>query len=204
MGKNEEAMGYFHRGIDILEKGGYVHPLARAYNNLGVEYFLKHDYENAIFCWEKCYEFAKKTGNKKGMIMSLGNLSDPYSLKGELDKALSCVKKAKELVEDTHDKIALGDIYHFYGKIYSNMKMWKEAFENYKKSIMIYQNASVPYEFANVLLHYGFALYENNNNCEAIDILIKSLALFKECKAERKVKEVEDLLHKVETTQHPG
>jgi tetratricopeptide (TPR) repeat protein len=206
MGRNEEAINYFNRGIEILEKGGYIHPLARAYNNLGVEYFQRKDYDNAIVCWEKSYEFAKKTGNKRGMVVALENLSDPYSQRGELEKALASLKTAKRLVEDTHDKIGLAAIYQMYGKVYSNVKKWDEAFENYNKAISILKEASTPFEMANILFHFGKALYENGNMNEASAKLRESMTLFTECRAEKKMKEVEDLLHKIEShpTQHPG
>jgi tetratricopeptide (TPR) repeat protein len=204
MGHNDEAIGYFNRGIEILEKGGYIHPLARAYNNLGVEYFQKKDYENAIVCWEKCLELAKKTGNKKGIIVSLENLSDPYSLKGELDKALDSLKTAKRLVEDTHDNKGLLVIYHCYGKVFSNANMWKEAFENYEKSIKILRTISTPFELAQVLYKYSNALFQSGNRSEAKNKLIESQGLFRECKAEKWLKEVEDLLHKIDSTPHQG
>ena len=205
MGLNEEAINYFHRGIEILEKGKYLHPLARAYNNLGVEYFQKKDYDKAIVCWEKSYEFAKKTNHKRGMVVALENLSDPYSLRGELEKALESLKTAKRLVEDTQDNKALSAIYHCYGKVYSNAKMWKEAFDNYEKSLTILRTVTTPFELGQVLYKYGNALFQSGNQTEAKKKLDESLNLFKECRAEKWMKEVEDLLHKIDSssTQHP-
>jgi tetratricopeptide (TPR) repeat protein len=204
MGNNEEAMNYFNRGIEILEKGGCIHPLARAYNSLGVEYFQKKDYENAIICWEKCFALAKKTGNKKGMIVSLENLSDPYSIKGDMEKALACLKTAKELVEDTHDKIGMADIFYMYGKIFTNARMWNEAFDNYNRGITILKNTSTPFELARILYQYGNALFISGNSDNAKGQLMESQKLFKDCKAEKWLKEVEDLLQKIESTRHSG
>ena len=205
MGLNEEAINYFHRGIEILEKGKYLHPLARAYNNLGVEYFQKKDYDKAIVCWEKSYEFAKKTGNKRGMVVALENLSDPYSLRGDLEKALENLKIAKRLVEDTQDKVGLSAIYHMYGKVYSNAKKWDDAFNNYEKGISILRNAPTPFELALIIYRYCSALYESGRIEDARNRLTESYELFKGCKAEKWVKEVEDLLHKIDasSTQHP-
>ena len=200
IGNNDEAIEYFNRGIEKLEKGGWIHPLARAYNNLGVEYFEKKDYEKAISCWQKCYQLAEKTGNKKGMIVSLGNLSDPYSLRGDLKEALACLRTAKEPVDETHDKMALGGLYHHYGKVYSNANMWKEAFENYDKSISIWRTASTPFELAQVLFRYGNALFISGNKDDSREKLMESKQLFKDCKAEKWLKEVDDLLHSLGTS----
>lgn len=197
IGNNDEAIEYFNRGIEKLEKGGWIHPLARAYNNLGVEYFEKKDYEKAIACWQKCYQLAEKTGNKKGMIVSLENLSDPYSLKGDLAQALACLKTAKELVDETHDIMGLPGVYHSYGSVYSNIQSWDKAFEYYEKGLSILKNASTPFELALILYHYGIALSKSGNNKSAVEKLYESRVLFKECKAEKKVKEVDDLLHKL-------
>ena len=199
MGKNEDAINYFQRGIEILEKGGYIHPLARAYNNLGVEYFQKKDYDNAITCWEKSYEFAKRTGNKRGMVVALENLSDPYSLKGEVDKALESLKIAKRMVEDTHDKIGLAAIHHMYGRVYSNAKKWEDAFANYEKGIAILRTTSTPFELALIIYRYCSALYESGKVDEAKKRIAESHELFRNCKAEKWLKEVEDLLHRIDS-----
>jgi tetratricopeptide (TPR) repeat protein len=92
-----------------------------------------------------------------------------------------------------------------YGNVFSNVKKWDEAFENYDKAITILKEASTPFEMANILFHYGKALYENGEMIDAQVKLRESMTLFTKCKAEKKMKEVEDLLHRIDSasTQHP-
>jgi len=196
-GDREKSLEYYKRAIEKLEKGKYLHPLARAYNNLGVQYFDQNDYRDAIECWEKTLMLAERTENKSLLMSALVNLSDPYSKMGNLDKALDCLDKAKKIMEDVSDKMRLSEVYHNYGVAYSNAKIWKNAYENFEKCLMIKIDSPVPYERAMTLLEYGRALMKNGDSERAREKLTEAVGLFKKCKAEERLKEVEDLLQEL-------
>jgi len=200
MGDHEKAMDYYKKGIEKLEKGKYLHPLARAYNNLGVQYFDRNDYRMAIECWEKCLMLAERTGNKRIIFSALINLSDPYSKMGNFDKALECLEKAKQMSEDLNDRIGLGAAYTEYGITYSSMRLWEKAFENFRKSLTIRTSAEMPYERAMTFLEYGKSMAMSGDVSRARGIFNDALAMFNKCKAEKRVKEVEDLLRTLDAS----
>ena len=103
--------------------------------SLGVKYFEKKDWSNAIKCWEKT-------------ILLKPNSSKPYLLLGilynnikEYDKAIKYLNKAIDI--DSNDS----DVYLFLGKTYGQIGEYDIAIEKFEKAIELNPQNSRGYCF---------------------------------------------------------
>jgi tetratricopeptide (TPR) repeat protein len=64
-------------------------------------------------------------------MYSFSGLSDCYTEKQELDKALHYCEKA--MAKQVDEKLMIVASYYNYSRIFSNLKYWEKAIENFDK-----------------------------------------------------------------------
>jgi tetratricopeptide (TPR) repeat protein len=84
------------------------------------------------------------------------------------------------------------------------MQKWDKAKKYFEESISIYEKSKNLYDFAMALFHFGESLVAANKKEDATIELTQAKEIFLKCDAKTKVKEVEDLLHELETTPPTG
>ncbi|MEM3493683.1 MAG: tetratricopeptide repeat protein, partial [Thermoplasmata archaeon] len=81
--------------------------LAGTYNNIGVIYNDKGDYEKALEFYTKSLELREKIGDVWGIAISYNNIGLLYQDKGDYEKALEFLTKSIELAKEIGDKSTL-------------------------------------------------------------------------------------------------
>ena len=98
---------------------------ALAYNNMGIAYDNKGNYDEAIACYKKAIKL------NPDFVMAYGNLGIAYYSKGNYDKAIACYEKAIELNPD------FADAYYNMGTAYQYSGKKDKANECFQKANMI-------------------------------------------------------------------
>lgn len=88
--------------------------------------------------------------------------------------------------------------------VYSRLQNWDLAFQKYEESLRIYNSLNNHFDHAVTLIDYGKALIEKGDVPKAEAHLRMALELFTKCESKDRVKEVEDLLHTLESAKQPG
>jgi len=101
------------------------------YNNIGIAYRRKGDYDKAIEYYEKSIDWDK--GNPAHTYKNMGNV---YYDKGNYDKAIGCYEKAIELEPDYEDA------YHNMGLAHQYLGNEDKANDCFQKASMIRHNIS--------------------------------------------------------------
>jgi tetratricopeptide (TPR) repeat protein len=113
------SLGGLLHSTQIKEKIGDIYGIGQTYNNLGLVYAHKGQWDTAIEYYEKSLEISEKIGDIYGIGQTYNNLGSVYAAKGQWDTAIEYYEKDLEISEK------IGDIYG----------MWKELKEiPYKKS----------------------------------------------------------------------
>jgi tetratricopeptide (TPR) repeat protein len=146
----------------------------------------------------------KEANNKRGMVVTLSNLSNPYSRINQFNRAIKGLDQAFRIINETDDDITKALVLSNYGQVYTKMQKWDKAKKYFEESLSIYEKSKNLYDFAMALFQYGKSLIAGNKIEDAIIKLTQSKELFSKCDAKTKVKEVEDLLHSLETTPPSG
>lgn len=93
--------------------------------NIGYDYDVKEDYENALFAYTKAIELSPQDAD------AYNNRGGIYDIKGEYDLAIMDYTKAIEL--NPQD----GDAYHNRGNAYLNKDQYELAIVDYDKGIAL-------------------------------------------------------------------
>ena len=134
----EKSVFYGLQSSALAKKLNFKKGLALAYKNIGIGYFYRGNYIEAI----KSYEFALQTfdsiGDKKGMANIYSNIGNVYYNQGDDEKALELYLKSLKYSEEINDTLrmvtALGNIGAIYGK---KKQTYEKAIEFYHQGFAL-------------------------------------------------------------------
>jgi tetratricopeptide (TPR) repeat protein len=145
--KNEEALKYYHKGVEASGKGDYKEAVknflkatkadpefAFAWDNLGLSYRKLEKYDEAIEAYSKSLEI-----DPNGM-MPLQNIAIVYQYKKEFDKAIKAYERLALLDKDNPE------VFYGIGRIYAfELKDFEKGLENMCKAYNLYVAQKSPY-----------------------------------------------------------
>ncbi|MCD4840679.1 MAG: tetratricopeptide repeat protein, partial [Methanosarcinales archaeon] len=130
---NEAVRGYER----VLEKSNDEKVVSVVYNNLGLVYANKGEWDKAIEFYEKSLETVEKVGDVHGMAQTYNNLGMVYAKKGEWDKAIEFYEKDLKISEKVGDVHGMAKTYNNLGLVYAKKGEWDKAIEFYEKDLKI-------------------------------------------------------------------
>lgn len=116
----EKSFDYAQQAVNLAGKLNYSTGLAYAYKYLGIGYFNRGDYMNALKHYELSLDVFKSIDDKRGMANMYMNVGNVYYNKGSDTKALELYLQALKYSEEIKDTLrlvsVLGNIGAIYGK----------------------------------------------------------------------------------------
>ena len=173
---------------------GDIRGIALTYNNLGLVYARKGEWDTAIDYYQKDFEIFEKIGDALEMAITWGNLAEAYCGKDDIGTALEYCNNSFEILEKMGDKLNLGDVHRTYGIIFRKRKELQKSKEELEKSIKIYQELTAIYELAKTFYELAMTLLEIGEAKSAREYFNKALEIFRELKVNHYIKKVEEQL----------
>ncbi|MBU4343974.1 MAG: tetratricopeptide repeat protein [Desulfobacteraceae bacterium] len=147
---NEKALALWDNGFytDVIKAIEYLKDAIRldpdygeAYNNIGMAYDSKGEYDRAIEYYQKALEIGiKKLGPEHPSVATrYNNIGLAYNSKGEYDRAIEYLQKALKIdikkLGPEHPNVAV--VYNNIGEAYRSKGEYDRAIEYYQKSLKI-------------------------------------------------------------------
>ncbi|MCH7614089.1 MAG: tetratricopeptide repeat protein [Candidatus Marinimicrobia bacterium] len=130
----QDALRYFHKGLEIYINNKDYEGIAKNYNNIStVEYYLEN-YENAIKYATDAVEIDKKYGYIEKLSTHLLNLGYSYLKNGD-DKGIAIIKEAIALNRPIGDPLVSANCLHAVGVYYYSKRNYEEALSYYKEAL---------------------------------------------------------------------
>lgn len=133
----EKAIDYGNKAIAQGTKINFLAGIAQAYNDLGILFYDKENYDTAIHLYGKSAEIRRKLNDEKGLAALFNKIGIIYQKQGVFDKALenqfNALKIYQKLNYDFGASYALNNI----GILNQNMGQYDEAARYQKESIVI-------------------------------------------------------------------
>lgn len=137
------ALKYYHRSLDLYERGNHRSGAATTFNNLGVLYSVIGDTTKALEYHQKSLKAKKDIGDMRGVAMSYNNIGTLYELHKENFVALEYYEASLKISLELGDQRGIAMAYDNIGDIY-----FREEF--YAKALTFYQKGNKEWELAGI------------------------------------------------------
>lgn len=144
----DKAINYGNLAIATAAKINYKKGIAQAYNDLGIIFFDKENYDSAIALYNHSLEIRKQLKDEKGQAKLYNKIGIVFQKQGLFEKALDNQFKALSLFEKTNDKTGVSYSLNNIGIINQNMGLYKEAIKYQERSIGIKEEMGDKYGLA--------------------------------------------------------
>ncbi|CAF5003981.1 unnamed protein product, partial [Rotaria sp. Silwood1] len=182
--KDEDKM--WRVTFSLCEKD-FMHPhIATSYNNIGLVYKDKGDYDNALDYCKQALDIWKQTLPEEhpDIASSYNNIGLIYQDKGDYDNALDCYKKAhdiwKQTLPEKHPHIAI--TYNNIGLVYKDKGDYDNALDYCKPALGI-RKQTLPENHSDIATSYNNIglIYQNKGDYDnALDYYKKALDIWKQ------------------------
>jgi adenylate cyclase len=177
-----EGIRFGVQAVHLSETLKWQPGLARAYNELGTNYWLKSEYPSAFQYYFKALKVYDQIKNKKGIATVWGNLAILYHEKGKLNEALEYYTKAMKGFEQIGSEKEIARNAGNIGTLYHDLNDNTRALEYYYKALAINERLGIKKEIAINFLNIGTAYAVAGNYDKAIEYALKCLKTSEELK----------------------
>ncbi|MEY2916418.1 MAG: hypothetical protein RIS73_132, partial [Bacteroidota bacterium] len=133
----EKAIEYGNKAIELGKKTNFDKAIAQAYNDLGIIYYDKQDFINAIAAYKKAFEIRSRLNDQKGIAALYNKIGIVYQKEAKFDSALLYAQKALDIYEQLKDKIGISYSLNNIGIVNQNVGNLDEALKYQQQSILI-------------------------------------------------------------------
>lgn len=137
--KPAESFEYANTALEISKRINFLQGEATAYNNLGVYYKQKGDYDKALRNYKLSFNLYDSLDDKEGVSKALSNIGNIYSINQDFERALDYYTEAKQIFEEMNDSPRLLRILNNIGNIYLDQGQELEAENYYRQVLNIYE-----------------------------------------------------------------
>lgn len=128
------ATKYAEQARDMAERVHFDRGRGDAFSHLGVIYYRKGEYVDAIKAHLQALSIRERIGDQQGMVISYINLGNVYSDQNNNALALDYYKNAATLISTLEDQSRLSTVYLNISAIYLSQKKYQDAFEYCQKA----------------------------------------------------------------------
>lgn len=132
---SKNALKYFIKSLDALEKAGNKKRIAAVLNNIGTAYGSMNDYSTAIVYLLKSLKIREEIKDDAGIASTLSNIGLIYSHQNDYDKALIYQMKSLVIRERIGDKKMIANSMNNIGDVYARKGDYDKAIEWLKKGL---------------------------------------------------------------------
>lgn len=133
----EKAIDYGNKAITLGNKTQFLKGIAQAYNDLGIIFYDKENYDSAIQLYQQAARIRERLKDELGIASLYNKIGIIYQRQGVFDKALENQFNALSLYEKNKNDYGISYSLNNIGIINQNMGQYDEAAKYQKQSIRI-------------------------------------------------------------------
>jgi signal transduction histidine kinase/tetratricopeptide (TPR) repeat protein len=175
-----KAIDYANKAIALSLRYKFDKGIAQAYNDLGIIYYDKQNFDTAIVLYNKAFEIRKKNNDLSGMAKLYNKIGVVYQKQGNFDKALENQLNALRIFEQLKDNIGISYSLNNIGIVNQNMGLYDEAIRYQLQSIAIKEKINDRYGLAGSYVNVGNIYLLQNNYPKAKEFYLKAEKITRE------------------------
>lgn len=137
----DEMIKYMNEALAVYEQyknnEEYERASSHCFNNLGIAYYQKQEYQKALNFYEKAAAINSLLEGEEAILASnYVNISSALTELGRHEEALNYINQAKTIIEVAQlDQSLLAQAYSFEGDIHFNSAKYKQALASHQKAL---------------------------------------------------------------------
>ena len=157
LGDFEQAEKYYREGIELaIQKDGANHySVGDGYAGLGYLFLQKKEPQQAIEYFQKAFSIG--TSHRENRAVILSNIGAACEMLGNITEALKWYLKSLEQAQGHKNVEKLIPRYEEIGKVYSKIKDYDKAIENFNKCLEIIEKVHGKQSLIQVKFHFFIA-----------------------------------------------
>lgn len=175
----EKAIAYGNRAIAMGQQVNYPVGIAQAYNDLGIIFFDKENYDTAIALYGKAMEIRKKMGDNLGIARLYNKIGIIYQKQAIFDKALENQFAALQLFKQLKNDIGISYSLNNIGIVNQNLGHYAEAANYQLQSIAIKEKIGDRLGLAGSYVNVGNCYHLDGKSDTAIIYFKKAVAMMR-------------------------
>jgi len=180
-GDKDAALEKYTEGLKILEEVGDKFELARVHNNLGSFHLdITFDYDKALEHFTECLDLAKQTDDARAQGYALAGISSIFIQKGDVDRAEEYARAALKIFLKLGEDYMVAACYNRFGIIASKRGNWQLAVEEMTRSVEMYKDRNLKYDYGNSLKDLGTIYRDMGLADQAEETLTQALNIAEE------------------------
>ncbi|MEP6675726.1 MAG: sensor histidine kinase [Ferruginibacter sp.] len=133
----DKAIKYGNKAIELGKQFNFKKGIAQAYNDLGIIYYDRQDFDTAIFLYQQAFPIRMELKDDKGVAALYNKIGIVYQKEAKFDSALNYAQKALQLYEKINDKVGISYSLNNIGIVNQNMGNVDKALQYQEQSIAI-------------------------------------------------------------------
>ncbi len=133
----DKAIAYGNKAIELATKIKYPKSIAQAYNDLGIIYYDKENFDTAVFLYNKAITIRKQLKDYLGIAKLYNKIGILYQQKGVYDTALSNQFMALDAFKQVNNDFGIATSLNNIGITNQDMSNLLEAVSYHKKALAI-------------------------------------------------------------------
>ena len=175
-----KAISYANKAIDLSIRYKFDKGIAQAYNDLGIIFYDKQNFDTAIVIYNKSFAIRQRNRDVSGMAKLYNKIGVVYQKQGNFDKALENQLNALKLFEQVKDDIGISYSLNNIGIVNQNMGLYDEAIKYQLRSIAIKEKINDRYGLAGSYVNVGNIYLLQNNYPKAKEFYLKAEKITRE------------------------
>jgi len=196
-----EGIKYGQQGLELAIKLHWEKGMAICYNEIGVNFLYKSDYQTALDYYLKSLKISERTGDKKsiaGVTCNIGIIHDRLS---DYPKALEYYFRALKIDEEIGNKRFTANVTGNIGTIYRSLKDYPKALEYTLRQLKINEEMGDKMGVSNAINNIGVVYYYQGDYPKALEYYFRALKMYEEMGIKYGISNVYESIGNVYTVQ---
>ena len=131
----EKALEYGNQALELSQELNYPRGVAQSYNDVGIIYIDKGNYNKAIEWFNRSLEIRRQLGDSAGVAALYNKIGIVYQKKGQLKEALENQLEALKIYEMMEADLWIGYSLNNIAIIHQNLGNLEKALEYHEKAL---------------------------------------------------------------------
>ncbi|HKR04608.1 MAG TPA: tetratricopeptide repeat protein, partial [Bacteroidia bacterium] len=176
----DTSMMYAKQVLSLSKTIGYEKGIGNALSSMGVIYWYRGDYQEALSYNEEALRIRLESGNKAAIAKSYNNIGLVYDDQGNFLEALRNYLSSLKINEEINDKEGISQAYNNISTVYINQENFPEALKSATSALKIRLETGDKWGLTESYSNIGLIHFEMGNYPEAINNYNEALKLRKE------------------------